>query len=52
MASAMPTHIMSCFRLPKGVTKKIMSTIAHFGGVVVEIRKVYTGNHGTKSALI
>ena len=29
-ASPMPTFVMSCFRLPKGVTKKITSTLAHF----------------------
>lgn len=26
VASPMPTHVMSCFSLPKGVTKKITST--------------------------
>ena len=26
----MPTHVMSCFRLPKTVTKKLTSTVAHF----------------------
>ena len=30
VASPMPTHVMSCFRLPKGVTKKITSTLSHF----------------------
>ena len=29
-ASPMPTFVMSCYRLPKGVTKKITSTLAHF----------------------
>ena len=29
-ASPMPTFVMSCFRLPKGVTKKVTSTLAHF----------------------
>ena len=26
----MPTHVMACFRLPKTVTKKLTSTVAHF----------------------
>ena len=30
VASPMTTHVMSCFRLPKGVTKKITSIISHF----------------------
>ena len=30
VASPMPTHVMSCFRIPKGVTKKITSTLSHF----------------------
>ena len=30
VASPMPMHVMSCFRLPKGVTKKITSTLSHF----------------------
>lgn len=41
MASDMPTHVMSCFRLPKTVTRKLKSAIAHFG-VVVGIIKVST----------
>ena len=30
VASPIPTHVMSCFRLPKTVTEKLTSTIAHF----------------------
>lgn len=30
VASAMSNHVMSCYRLPKTVTKKIMSVTAHF----------------------
>jgi len=30
VASAMPNHVMSCYRLPKTVTKKITSVTAHF----------------------
>ena len=30
VASPKPTHVMSCFRLPIGVTKKITSTLSHF----------------------
>ena len=30
VASPMPTHVMSCFRLPKTVTKKLTSTVSHF----------------------
>ena len=30
IASPMPTHVMSCFSLPKTLTKKLMSTVAHF----------------------
>ena len=30
VASAMPNHVMSCYRLPKAVIKKITGAIAHF----------------------
>ena len=30
VASPMPTHVMSCFRLPKTVTKKLTSVVSHF----------------------
>lgn len=30
VSSSMQNHVMSCFRLPKGITKKITSTKAHF----------------------
>lgn len=30
VASAIPTHVMSCFRLPKTVTKKLTSVVSHF----------------------
>ena len=30
VASSMPTHVMSSFRLPKKVTKKLTSRVAHF----------------------
>lgn len=29
-ATAMPNYVMSCYRLPKTVTKKITGTISHF----------------------
>ncbi|XP_056862248.1 uncharacterized protein LOC108858352 [Raphanus sativus] len=29
-ANAMPNHVMSCYRLPKAVTKKITGAISHF----------------------
>lgn len=30
VTSAMPNHVMSYYRLPKAVIKKIMGAIAHF----------------------
>lgn len=30
VASAMPNHVMSCYRLPKAVIRKITGAIAHF----------------------
>lgn len=30
MATAMPNHVMSCYRLLKSVTKKTTGAIAHF----------------------
>ena len=46
VVTALPNHVISCFRIPKTVTKKLTSAVAHFLGVQGEIQEVYMGNHG------
>ena len=52
VAAPMPTHVMSCFRLPKGVTKKIQAPSLISGGVEVEIKKEFIGFLGIKCVLL
>lgn len=52
-ATAMPNHVMSCYRLPKAVTKKITGLYPIFGGGgAVGIKKEFIGSHGIRCAKI
>ncbi|XP_010468748.2 PREDICTED: uncharacterized protein LOC104748865 [Camelina sativa] len=52
VATAVPTFVMSCFRLPKKVTRKLTSAISNFGGVRLDNPGVYIGWHGINYARI
>lgn len=49
--TALPNHIMSCFRLPKVVTNKLTSAVAQFWLSLEENTKGMTGNHGKNYAI-
>ncbi|XP_010470183.1 PREDICTED: uncharacterized protein LOC104750128 [Camelina sativa] len=46
VATAVPTFVMSCFRLPKTVTKKLTSAISNFWWSSSEQTRGYTGSPG------
>ena len=51
-AAPMPTYVMSCFRLPKRGTRKLLVLYRTSGGVEGETKKVYIGFLGIKFAYI
>ena len=48
VVTALPNHVMSCYRLPKATVKKLTSTTTQFWWSPGGVQKVCTGNHGTK----
>lgn len=46
VVTALPNHVMSCFRLPKIVMKKLTSTVAQFWWIPKVILEACTENHG------
>ena len=50
VVTALPNHLMSVYRLPKAIVKKLTNAVAQFWWSPGGIRGVYTGSHGTKYA--
>lgn len=42
----MPNYVMSCYRVPKAVTKELTSVVFHFLWNLREIEGVFIGSHG------
>ena len=51
VVTALPNHVMSCYRLPKATTKKLTSAVAQFGWSPGKAQEECIGNHGTKCVL-
>ena len=50
--TALPNHMMSCYRLPKATTKKLTSAVAQFWWSPGVVQEDCIGNHGTKYASV
>ena len=47
VVTALPNHVISCYRLPKATAKKLTRAVAQFWWSPGEAQKGCTGNHGT-----
>ena len=52
VVTALPNHVLSCFRIPKTVMKKLTSAVAQFWWSPGVIREVCIGNHGINSVVL